>query len=344
MQSLQSLQSFRTAVANSRPDSRTPHQVRWADGSSLTLAVDYLAIHFDCRTETEAIALAEYFLGLANDPADFTKVYQNCKYGKVWDRGVNSALGARVLWDLLPDSVSLCLVLKGATLSRIPDLRSALLTYRSSITHASRVDLALDGGDYRALRALIYSAIRDGRAGRVRKFAYHQSGHYSDPYETLEVGSRDSDVFLRIYDKDSPLERFTRVEVELKREMAGLALCAIFDSAEIPFYFSALAKFQFYQEKKVKNLSRNTVLPEWRAFLRGAERVRLEKQSEKDTITTSLCWLHRQVSKTLARLRLFFGVRFPKVLLEILADGDSRLNAYDLRLVECERRQALAVF
>lgn len=309
------------------------------------LHADYLAVHYVCPNWKQAGAIADFFFaGQANDPVDWKKISTRTKYGRVWEYGVSSCYGGKVLWDNTPDGVHLCLVAKGETLARIANLPTALEFGAQYYSHCSRCDLALDNLDLSSLRAELLAAVKQSRSGNVRNFAYHCSGTAQEQFETVQLGSRDSAMFARIYDKIIAGERFTRFEIELKRELATGGYQAIVSGKLPEYYFSCLAKWEFFTEKKSKNLDRNVQLPCWLEFLDGARKTLVEKHARPTTIARSLDWLDRQVGRTLARLKKFFGMKFPEVLGSIIDRGDSKLREIDYALIRHEKLQLFAAF
>ena len=329
-----------TAGTNSRPDSHPP---------SPSLHADYLVLHYrlpDLRTAEE---LARHTIDWgALDPIDWTKQRTNTRYGKVWQVGYSSAYGSNFLYDQLDDgSINACLVLKGQTLSRIPDFVGLFGRFSQYFDHCSRIDYALDGLDLRSLRQSLHAALSAGNTGNVRNYRWIESCKNRTDWVTLEIGGRDSMLFGRIYDKEiEGLGKFQRFEIECKRELAVEGFNALLSGDLERFYYSALKRWEFYSQKKDKNLSRNEILSEWKQFLKeGIQKLRIERATCNTLLTRRINWIRRQVVKTLSLFREFYGVAgFHSLMQDFIEDGRKRLTEFDLRLLQREQVYAQLAF
>lgn len=165
----------------------------------------------------------------------------------------------------------------------------------------SRVDVALDGAGFTPREAASWV-----RAGNLRckskRRKFHEDLGDGDG-ETLSLGSRSSERFLRIYDRRG----FTRVELELKGETArgfrdvllapleeftGLALGVLRDFVD------------FVDVSQDANVSRAPLLSSWESLVGHVDRVKLVVRGRvAPTVERVVEWMESQVSAMLAVYR-----------------------------------------
>lgn len=149
--------------------------------------------------------------------------------------------------------------------------------------------------------------------------------------KTFEFGSRRSDSFLRIYDKqaerldkgeDDP-GHWIRVELELKREKANETVKRYVREG-VPFVVGLLrGLIEFKEPGEDETKSRWTTCGWWEAFLAWAEKVRLSLPKVAPTIEQSWDWMITQWPRSLARLIIAEGGDLAKV--SVLLDKGAHL-------------------
>lgn len=158
---------------------------------------------------------------------------------------------------------------------------------------------------------------------------------------TLQIGSRSSATYLRIYDKAKEQKvdgHWVRVELEMKKERAQAAAEAIARDG-LSYIVGVLRYYIDFVEPtgEDSNKRRWRSVDWWARFLDHAKKLRLAFGRVERTIEKLHAWLRRQVAPSLAAVLLAFGGDFA-VISELLSDGRSRLSALQWLMI----KQALA--
>jgi DNA relaxase NicK len=158
---------------------------------------------------------------------------------------------------------------------------------------------------------------------------------------TFEFGSRRSDSFLRIYDKqaeqldkgkDDPGE-WVRVELELKREKADEAARRYVQEGEAFVVGLLRGLIEFKERGEDQTKARWAACDWWVAFLEDAEKARLSLPKVQPTIERNMAWMELQWSRTLARVVIAEGGCFDRVH-ALMDKGSHQLKASDQVLIE----------
>lgn len=155
---------------------------------------------------------------------------------------------------------------------------------------------------------------------------------------TYYIGSRSSEVFVRIYDKSAELGMpsevsWMRLEVEYKGRKAAAVLAgwrsAGFAAA---FALSVVRDAVDFRQASLtdSNVSRWALLDWWAAIVQGAPRVRVVVGSITRTIENVAGWLHRSVSGALAAFHAVYGADSVR---QLLSHGYERMSADHRRMV-----------
>ncbi len=154
--------------------------------------------------------------------------------------------------------------------------------------------------------------------GRVRGLVRH-SDHEGD---TVDLGSRSSERFLRLYDRRGSC----RVELELKKRRSVALwrrLVALHDEAA--WGMEALAELRafidFRERSEGVHVDRCELLPWWAEFCVGAARRSTVIPRKVPTLETLEKWLRRGVAGSLA---LMVAVRGQRFLDELLRNGQAK--------------------
>lgn len=161
---------------------------------------------------------------------------------------------------------------------------------------------------------------------------------------TVYIGSRKSDVFLRIYDKAKAqgLENthWTRFEIQLRKDSAtSLArlLCNTKNDEDL-FIELSLGILRGYIEFKDRNSdsnpSRRTNLDWWDKIIGDVSKVKASKVKSERTISKVHDWVDNQVAPSLAVLKDFYGERWHDVLADCMKNGKSRWKAPHLAMLK----------
>jgi hypothetical protein len=162
--------------------------------------------------------------------------------------------------------------------------------------------------------------------GRVKGLERH-SNHEGD---TVDLGSRSSERFLRLYDRRGSC----RVELELKKRRSVALwrrLVALHDEAA--WGMEALAELRafvdFRKRSEGVHVDRCELLPWWAEFCSGAARRSTVISRKAPTLETQEKWLRRFVAGSLA---LLVSVRGQRFLDELIRNGQARNAARPDRL------------
>ncbi len=223
--------------------------------------------------------------------------------------------------------------LNGSTLSGI-ELRtlSTLISwaqYEDSFT-ANRIDIALD--------FLIQSPrlsmrswelfVSDNLLIGYRSFRRISSFGSNRPGTTVNLGSRESDRFVRIYDKNIDGVDFDRLEVEFKRFRASFIMQQIANLSvdELPVYLNGIACSQ------IKFSRHRSDIEFFRRYSVGA--VDVPAPTLHLDIERSLLFLERHCA-TLAMVEEFMGSeRYDKFMSTMLAAGKLRMKPRHRRILD----------
>lgn len=204
---------------------------------------------------------------------------------------------------------------------------TVLIEFLSAIRklgNLSRIDLAIDdmGCKYFTMDDVesalmehrILSKFRNWRNLCERTLSGEKSGH------TIYLGSRTSDIFLRVYDK--MLERtkqadgeismtsfsWVRWELELKNERACQVADMLIDKKELGrVCVGILNNYMRIINLDDNNRSRCSIDSKWIEFIDTMERLRLYVRDEPKTLEDKLRWFNSQVAPTLTGLLIANG-------------------------------------
>lgn len=123
---------------------------------------------------------------------------------------------------------------------------------------------------------------------------------------TLYFGSRNSSVFLRIYDKGleqkSELDR-TRLELEIKGKSAHNLALIIGQLPLDDIFFKLINNYiSFIDRSSSSNISRCKLLPFRDNFIKENVRLSIAPKKEEQSISKTYSWLLKQVSRSIAKI------------------------------------------
>lgn len=211
---------------------------------------------------------------------------------------------------------------------------------RSARINITRLDLALDTSI--KLIDKIRRNIDDKKyISKSRSISYIcKSGKDSTRTETIYIGSRSSDLMIRIYDKavEQGIDEidWERWEIVLKKEKIIEAMPLL--KKGISQTFRDILYTYFRPIKKIEsNKSRSKVESWYMKFLGRVEKVSLYREPSQRTIEDKWAWVEKQVAPTLSLLALAFD---NTEFLSGLALGNTeRIKKKDLELIEKYKEQ-----
>lgn len=211
---------------------------------------------------------------------------------------------------------------------------------QSAKINITRLDLALDT-DVKLIDKIRKKIDKKEYISKSRSVSYIcKSGAKSTRTETIYIGSRSSDLMIRIYDKaiEQGLEEidWERWEIVLKKDKIKEAIPLL--KKDISQTFKNILFTYFRPVKEIlSNKSRSKVCPWYLKFLGEVEKISLYREPMERTIEDKWNWVEKQVAPTLALLSLAFD---NTEFLSGLALGNTeRIKQKDLELVRKYKEQ-----
>lgn len=216
----------------------------------------------------------------------------------------------------------------------------------------TRLDLAVDdkGGRFFSVedvrgclnRCEVVSKFRTFRDVYESTLTLESTGH------TIYLGSRQSEVMLRIYDKrleqnrkaeseeDMLQESWVRWELELKNERADAAADMLIKRKSLGEVITGiLNNYVRIVVLDDSNRSRCSLHPLWAAFIGEVEKLRLYVEEAKKTIKEKRSWLVHSVLPTLAGIIIADGGAFD-IITDHFDDAVARMSNHMQQLVTQE--------
>lgn len=205
----------------------------------------------------------------------------------------------------------------------------------------TRIDLALDDkkGDLIPFKKML-SDITKGNVSSKWKTStelIQRDMEGNKTGQTINVGSRTSNTFLRIYNK--ALEQkikgtWNRMELEIKKTNAE-ELQKIITTDNAGTLFKGILKNYIRllePNKKDKNKSRWKTRKYWDNLIENVEKIKLTRKAEEKTIDEKKMWLEKQVGQTLAVVTLADGsVDF---VYDLITDNAKKLKLKNQKILE----------
>lgn len=123
---------------------------------------------------------------------------------------------------------------------------------------------------------------------------------------TTYFGSRNSSVYLRIYDKAMEQKEdkdWTRIELEIKSKAAHNLATLINNYPLDKLFFMILNNYiEFIDRTASSNISRCPRLDFWNDFITTDESITIAPKKQEQTISKTYSWLLKQVSKSIAKI------------------------------------------
>lgn len=158
--------------------------------------------------------------------------------------------------------------------------------------------------------------------------------------KTIEVGSRSSEMFLRIYNKSLEQEmegKWTRMELEVKGNKA-VKLQEILTVKNVGKVATGLINsyIRIVQPNKTdENKSRWKIKPYWKKIINTTEKISLSRKTEDVTLEKMENWIDKQVAPTLATIIMAKGGDMEYIYNQ-LDKGRKRLKAKHKQIINKE--------
>jgi DNA relaxase NicK len=215
---------------------------------------------------------------------------------------------------------------------------------------ANRLDTYADDrrGKFAELRPLIESAVDANQQVGFRDDSYHWSRKDGVKRETYNLGSRSSQSYHRIYDKEDRV-RWEREIKEGKADCMFSLACKAFESldgsTDFDILMGSLIRDSIFSsvnfiERNGKNLERGKRLEWWEDFLKSLEVQPLKLASVKrvSCFHKMRDWVDKSVAKVLAKMQAVFP-DFPVWIRRVVEQGQDRLSNSDKAMIEAFNRE-----
>lgn len=181
-----------------------------------------------------------------------------------------------------------CVDISGAWLEALNDEKILQLISFASLFKVVRIDIyadCFDGGD---LVRKVVEKVRSGEyVSTASNIAVFETLKGREVGTTVCIGSRVSSKFFRVYNK----RRLSRVEVELKDELASAAAAAIASGESLGCVLRGVISFRFLEKISDKNKSRWPVALWWNEFVQQlGDAVRIVVCRTRDALKLSLAY------------------------------------------------------
>lgn len=211
---------------------------------------------------------------------------------------------------------------------------------RSARINITRIDLALDT-DVKLIDKIRQKIDKKEYISKSRSISYIcKSGSTSTRTETIYIGSRSSDLMIRIYDKavEQGIDEidWERWEIVLKKDKIIEAIPLL--KKDISQTFRNILYTYFRPVKEVlSNKSRSKVCGWYMKFLGQVKKVSLYREPMERTIEDKWQWVEKQVAPTLALLSLAFDNT--DFLAGLALGNTERIKQKDLELIKKYKEQ-----
>lgn len=331
--------------------------------------VDWATLILRFPSDLEFREIISFVIAEFGDRFDWSKDRPHFN-GRQFEHFVRSVRGCSLHWNENVCGIDCMIMLNGQTLAGAKDQYHAwqiLFSLSKFTVRCNRLDLNADFGNYEVMSELrqdMDDAFLQGNFSGFRKSPKAQSREWKDGKliidETFYMGSRESNKFMRMYDRyrDNG-DKYMRFEGEYKGKAAHdiFSFClSTFRAVDSPSSFESLFGQLFrdilfnsvdFLLKTNKNLNRCERLPFWKEFMEyiQAQPFKLPSLKKEKIIQKSFEWIARQVEPTLALINEFLGEQaFKEYLGAILRSGKRRLTDSHFSLIDVARIDDLEDF
>lgn len=297
-------------------------------------SLDYLAFSISNYTAKEV----ESLLGFA---------LRGLTFGRYrYRQGAVSDLGVELYWENVNEEVSGCHVRLSGSGCRAVESREGFESWAAFLSEwigrgakFSRLDVAIDdlGGasNYDEVLSQFVDGVASCRASRntIKTHASMTPGGWA---RSLSVGSRQSETFMRYYDKGRQLGggvSVFRFEFEFKGARAD-ALARLLAVGDWDTVVGSCRSFVEFKDRShtTKDVTRRRVAEWWDSLMGTAKQAVSLGVVRVQSLERTAAWISRQVAKALAKVTVAEGGSIDW-LLNTVQDGRRKLTAYDWRLL-----------
>lgn len=218
----------------------------------------------------------------------------------------------------------------------------------------SRIDLAVDNlgelyFDMDELANIFNSRLYVSKSRSWKYIVNHDSNYITG--QSIYLGSRSSDLMLRIYDKrleqqskhknsNAPVDDtpWVRWEIELKDERAGQVTSLLANGMNLgSAAVGILGNYIRLIDNTDSRRTRCQTLKKWEEFICGISTLRLYQKPANKTINDTHEWLKKQVAPSLSAVCIAFDGDM-QFIYDLLSNGGHRLNKHQRAMVQSYRR------
>jgi len=306
-----------------------------------SIRLDYLAATLLGEPVSDALETVEGLFGKITSRDMGWHGYSN-------SGGVLAGFGV-VAWHYERPDMGVHIDLSAKGLAEIPrlvngDILGLLCYLKDRGFKYTRVDLAFDDVDGALDLGVIWEALHAGDvACRWKRTNFKRiHGVTKAAGETIFLGSRKSNVVVRIYDKaaEQGIEdhHWIRVEIELKDKRAGAMVDKLLEDGPTAALAVLRSCLEFKEAGTEGNITRRKPAVWWVAFLDGIEKSRLSLPPETRSLEKVRKWLFRQVAPSVALVSRAEGGGVDW-LYALLKEGDERLKPDQLALISEQQEE-----
>lgn len=224
------------------------------------------------------------------------------------------------------------------------DLIDRINKYDCKIT---RIDLAIDDKEGNII--LIDKILEDIKKGNTvsrwknsLELTQRELKNGKTNGQTIELGARSSEVFLRIYNKSMQMKKegnWVRMEIEIKGKKATQLQKIINNQPIGPITKKLINNYiRIVQPGKDSNKSRWKTKKYWERIIDTTEKLSLSVRAEERTLEEMKTWIEKQVSTTLATIVHAEGGSVDFIYDQI-KDGTKKMKSKHKSIVEKEMKE-----
>lgn len=320
---------------------------------SFELGIDWLTVVVELPSKEDIHRLLEFTAGMLNDSFQHDRERPINK-GRYFQDSCKSVRGALAAWNYLESGrIDLLLSLNGRALQGGESQRDVarLLGYLANLgAKCTRIDAYADdkGKTLYYIRENIERAIKEDNHIGFKQSEKIEKRTRKGLQTTLYLGSRQSESFIRIYDKQDKV----RYERELKDSKANeffSLYCDSFKSLQCGESFEevigslirdSLFSAIDFRERTDKNLKRCRRLTWWSYFLKdlSLSPLKLSPKSRETSLKKKKDWVENQVIPTLSVLKNVVPM-FSDWMRESINRATVKMNRNNQKLVELFRAE-----
>lgn len=206
----------------------------------------------------------------------------------------------------------------------------------------TRVDIAIDDNKYLDMKKIIWYLERGYVSTRFKsyKLLNEKKINGEELGKTVYLGSRKSDIYMRIYDKNIESDGFinaVRLEIVFKDENANnfiRSLWSIENFNSLEFITNKVlnyyVRFIRPNNEVKKNKSRVENAEWWSEFLITLEKMSLGKSKERVTLARIINWMEKQCASS---MKLICETKGKEYLLDMVKKATLNKNQEELKVI-----------